>query len=187
MQLYGKGGRVFRCLWMLEEAGVEYEHVLVDWAAGESHLPEFLALNPNGKVPLLIDDEVTLFESLAINYHLARQHAPALWVANAHQESLATQWLAWGMGELEGPHDAANRSKSPIDEVRLQRSLDALRGVLAEQDYLLGETFSVVDLNIACLLLRPQYQKIAKQDGLLNDWFSACIKREALATAMAVG
>ncbi len=159
----------------------------MDWAAGESHLPEFLALNPNGKVPLLIDGEVRLFESLAINYHLARHHAPSLWVANAQQESLATQWLAWGMGELEGPHDAANRSKAQIDEVRLQRSLDALRAVLGEQAYLLGETFSVVDLNTACLLLRPQYQKIARQDAVLGTWFNACIKRQALTAAMALG
>lgn len=187
MQLYGKGGRVFRCLWMLEEAGVEYERVPIDWAAGESHQPEFLALNANGKVPLLVDGvdgKVVLFESLAINYHLARHHAPSLWVSGTSQESLATQWLAWGMGELEGPHDAANRSKTSIDEVRLQVSLDALRRVLAEQAYLLGETFSVVDLNTACLLLRPQYQKIARQDAVLSNWFNACVKRKALTAAM---
>lgn len=184
MRLYGKGGRVFRCLWMLEEAGLDYERVLTDWSVGESHTPEFLALNPNGKVPLLVDGELQLFESFAINYHIARRHAPDLWVANAEDESRASQWLAWGMGELEGPHDAANRSKTAIDEARLRRSLGALKQVLADQTYLVGDQFSVVDLNTACLLLRPQYRTIAQHDPDLNTWFAACIEREALARAI---
>lgn len=183
MRLYGIGGRVFRCLWMLQEAGVDYDRVLVDWSLGESRTPEFLALNPNGKVPLLVDGELRLFESLAINYHLARTYAPDLWVATAQDEALAMQWLAWGMGELEGPHDAANRNQTPIDATRFQVSLDALRQSLTKQAFLAGDQFSVLDLNTACLLLRPQYQKIARQDPQLGPWFKACIEREALAQA----
>ena len=91
MQLYGVGGRVFRCLWMLEEVGAEYEQIPVDWSAGESRTADFLALNPNGKVPLLVDGDLRLFESLAINYYLARRYAPQLWAANAAQEANATQ------------------------------------------------------------------------------------------------
>jgi glutathione S-transferase len=89
MQLYGTGGRVFRCLWMLEEAGIDYERVPVDWSLGESRTPAFLVLNPNGKVPLLVDGELQLFESLAINYHLARTCAPDLWVATAQAMAMA--------------------------------------------------------------------------------------------------
>ncbi len=185
MILYGKGGRSFRCLWMLEEAGVDFQHVPVDWAAGESRTPEFLAINPNGKVPVLDDGSLRLFESLAINYHLARNHAAGLWVEHAQAESLALQWLAWGMGELEGPHDAANRAEQNIDGDRLQVSLDALRAALRSQPYLLGDRFSVVDLNTACLLLRPQYRRIARNDPELSTWFRACTSREALERAMA--
>lgn len=180
MQLYGIGGRVFRCRWMLEEAGLEYEQVPIDWSKGESRTPEFLALNPNGKVPLLIDEDLRLFEALAINYYLARRYAPGLWVADGHQEALATQWLAWGLAELEGPHDSANRSKSSIDVERFQVSLDALRRCLTQQPFLLGENFSVVDLNTACLLLRPQYQQVAREDAELGEWFDTCVSRPAL-------
>ncbi len=170
---------------MLEEAGIAYEHVLVDWAAGESHTAEFLAINPNGKIPVLVDGELQLFESLAINYHLARHHASDLWVDNSHDESLALQWLAWGMGELEGPHDAANRDQSDIHHERLDVSLNALRQTLAERTFMLGDTFTVVDLNTASLLLRPQYRKVARDDATLGTWFRACTTRPALQQAMA--
>ena len=68
LRLYGKGGRTFRSIWMLEEAGVAYERIAIDWAVGESHTDAFLAINPNGKVPVLQDDNVYFFESFAINY-----------------------------------------------------------------------------------------------------------------------
>lgn len=185
MKLYGKGGRSFRCLWMLEEAGINYEHVLTDWSAGESRTPEFLAINPNGKIPVLVDGDLRLFESLAINYHLARNHAVDMWFNNSRDESLAIQWLAWGLGELEGPHDAANRDESEIDAERLQISLNALRRTLSDQSYMLGDNFTVVDLNTASLLLRPQYRKAVGRDHNLKEWFKACTSRPALERATA--
>ena len=167
---------------MLEEADVAYERVLTDWSIGESHSESFLALNPNGKVPVLRDNENVYFESLAINYHVARTHARQFWVRD-DQTSEAIQWLAWGMGELEGPHDAANRAGSEIDLDRANRSLNVLRQCLMSQPYVMGETFTVVDLNTACLLLRPQYRSVAENDTELADWFSRCISRPKLQRA----
>ncbi|MEM7000840.1 MAG: glutathione S-transferase [Pseudomonadota bacterium] len=183
MKLYGKGVRAFRCLWMLEETGIDYEHVLTDWSSGASRTPEYLAINPNGKVPVLEDGGLRLFESLAINYHLALNYAANLWCNSSRDESLAMQWLAWGMGELEGPHDAANRSETQIHTERLQISLNALRRTLSNQPYMLGEKFTVVDLNTASLLLRPQYRKIALTDQELRAWFKTCTGRPALEKA----
>ncbi len=170
---------------MLEETGIDYEHVLVDWSAGESRTAEFLAINPNGKVPVLVDGDLRIFESLAINYHLARRYAENLWVSNSRDESLATMWLAWGLSELEGPHDAANLHARDIDAERLQIALNALRQTLDNQTYLLGNQFTVVDLNTASLLLRPQYRKAALDDPDLGTWFRACTRRGALERAMA--
>ena len=59
-----------RVLWALEELGVPYEKVRLDLAAGDQRKPEYLALNPNGKVPLLVHDGEPIFESLAILLHL---------------------------------------------------------------------------------------------------------------------
>ncbi|MEM1433436.1 MAG: glutathione S-transferase family protein [Pseudomonadota bacterium] len=185
MKLYGKGGRSFRCLWMLEETGIDYEHVLIDWSAGESRSPEYLAINPNGKIPVLVDDDLRLFESLAINYYLARNYALAMWFNNSRDESVAIQWLAWGLGELEGPHDAANRDGRQIDADYLQVSLNVLRQTLRNQPYMLGDKFTVVDLNAASLLLRPQYRKVTRDDHDLREWFRACTSRPALEKALA--
>lgn len=66
--LYGvPRSRTMRCLWMLEELGVPYENVPTHFATGECKTPEFLTINPNGHIPALVDGDVTLFESLAIN------------------------------------------------------------------------------------------------------------------------
>lgn len=181
--VYGKGGRTFRCLWMLGESELEYEHETVDWAQGESRTDAFLSINANGKVPVLRDDDLVLFESLAINYHLARVHAPHLWPDA--RESEATQWLAWGMGELEGPHDAANRTGSEVNLAQVEFALRALRKLLSKGEYMLSEQFSVVDLNTACLLLRPQFRSLAANDPEIGGWFHRCTSRSALARATA--
>ena len=187
LTLYGKGGRTFRSIWMLEEAQLSYDRVFVDWSRGESHTAEFLRINPNGKVPALKDRDAVYFESLAINYHIARTHARTharnLWVTDDYT-SAAIQWLAWGMGELEGPHDAANKLNVQIDPTRLNRSLEALRRCVGGSDeYITGDRFTVVDLNIACLLLRPQYRPVAQEDPSIANWFLRCIRRPALQRA----
>ena len=180
MILYGQGGRTFRCLWMLEEAGIDYERVLVDWSNGETLSAEYLSLNPNGKVPLLMDGESTVFESLLINYYIALNYAPSFWV----QDNLAAaQWLAWGLSELEGPHDAANQHRTKIDVQRFNRSTNFLRSRLKGRKYLMEEHFSVIDLNIACLLLRPQYHSLITADADLAEWLCTCRRRPALGRA----
>ena len=181
MKLYGKGGRTYRSLWMLEEAEVEYERELVDWSQGEALAAEYIALNPNGKVPLLVDGETIVFESFVINYYLAKHYAPSLWIDD---DLLTSQWLAWGLSELEGPHDAANRAKTEIDQDRLDRSLNLLRRELRKQPYIAGSEFTVVDLNTACLAFRPQYRPVIEADGELRDWLGRCSARPALSRAM---
>ncbi len=184
IQLYGTvRSRAFRCLWMLEECGVSYELVPTDYASDAVRKPQFLTLNPNGKVPLLVDGDVVLFESLAINLYLASRYMPSLWPA-AQAELM--QWMMWCMGELEGPHDAANRSQLPIDAARLDRSLEALRRQIRTQGYVLGDRFCVADLNVAAVLMRPQYRPIARADATLAEWFGECSDRPALQRALAV-
>ncbi len=78
MKLYGiAGSRAMRSLWAAEEVGVEYEHVPTHFI-GDSKKPDYLAINPNGRVPALVDGDVTLFESMAINLYLARKYGGAL-------------------------------------------------------------------------------------------------------------
>ena len=172
---------------MLEEAGVEYQLQQVAFSTGETRRNAHLRINPNGKVPVLVDGERTIVESLAINLHLARNYAPQFWPAGQFADSDAYQWLAWAMGELEGPHDAANRSGTDVDSAALHTSLDFLRRRLANQSYIHGQQFSVTDLNTAAVLLRPQFRAVARSDAQIRDWFDICVHLPALQRAMVSG
>jgi glutathione S-transferase len=103
LRLYGTPQtRTFRPLWMLEELGIPYELVKTDFANGDTRTPEFLALNPNGHVPALVDGGLTLFESMAINLYLAETYGKGtLWPDSAHDRARAAQWSFWVMSECE--------------------------------------------------------------------------------------
>src|SRR5262249_14596027 len=101
--LYGVPmSRAIRPLWMLEELGVPYENVKIDFTGG-SRTPEYLKINPNGHIPALRDGDLTLWESLAINLYLARKYDRGLWPTTVEDEGRAFQWSIWAMTELEEP------------------------------------------------------------------------------------
>jgi glutathione S-transferase len=103
LRLYGTPQtRTFRPLWLLEELGVPYELVKTDFADGSTRTPEFLRLNPNGHVPVLVDGELMLSESMAINLYLAEEYGQGtLWPASAADRARAVQWSFWVMTECE--------------------------------------------------------------------------------------
>jgi glutathione S-transferase len=87
---------------MLEELGVPYELVKTDFANGDTRTPEFLRINPNGHVPALVDGDLTLWESMAINLYLAERYGQGtLWPASAADRARAVQWSFWAMSECE--------------------------------------------------------------------------------------
>lgn len=148
---------------MLEETGLPYEAHLVDIAADESHDPAFLSLNPNGKIPALIDPAgprgapVGLFESGAILLYLAEKTGRFL-DPDRREETLS--WLMWQMGGL-GPmagqvgffHKFAGREwedKRPRDRyvAELRRLLGVLDTRLADREWIVGD-YSIAD--IACI------------------------------------
>ncbi len=114
IMLYGiLDSRASRCLWMLEELGLEYESVPVHFL-GDVSQPEYLAINPNGRIPALDDHGLVLFESLAINLHLARKYEGGLWPSDADNQSRAIQWSIWAMTELEPPVGEVIRNRSAL-------------------------------------------------------------------------
>ena len=75
LKIYGVArSRAFRTLWMAKELGLDYEHIKVDFATGETRAPEHFALNPNGHVPVIDDDGFILWELMAINLYLAKKY-----------------------------------------------------------------------------------------------------------------
>jgi glutathione S-transferase len=163
--LYGvPRSRAMRCLWMLEELGVPYENAKVNFATGETRSPDFLRINPNGHVPALRDGDVTLFESLAINLYLARRYDGGLWPKTVADEGRAYQWTVWAMTELEEPvvialvhrmflPESQRDPKRAADAaVRFEKPRGVLEAALAGKPNLLGDDFTVADLNVASVM-----------------------------------
>lgn len=88
-------------MWMLEELGLEYERIPTDHRAGEHHAPAYAALNPNLRVPTLVDGDLVLWESIAINLYLAGRYDGGLWPRGEAGRGVAYQWSLWGVTELE--------------------------------------------------------------------------------------
>ena len=166
IKIYGVArSRAARVLWMAKELGLDYEHIKVNFATGETRRPELMALNPNGHVPVIDDDGFILWESMAINLYLAKKYgAGGLYPSGLQDEARAWQWSFWGMTEVERPLLTAlmNRAVYPDNqrdaaaadaaEKALAQPLGVLEGALARSANLLGARFTVVDLNVASIL-----------------------------------
>src|SRR5262245_42115757 len=105
MKLYEFGPtRSIRARWTLQELGVDFESVTVNLIAGEHRRPEFLALNPAGKLPVLVDGDVVLTESVAIPLYLGEKYPEKGFVpTGAAQRAELNRWLLFTATELEQP------------------------------------------------------------------------------------
>ena len=105
MRLYGLGPtRSLRALWALRELDAEFEFVPVDLRAGENRSPDFLRLNPAGKLPVLVDGDLVLTESAAIVMYLAEKYADrGLMPSGLTERAQAYRWTMFAVTELEQP------------------------------------------------------------------------------------
>jgi glutathione S-transferase len=196
--LYGSSNsRAIRSIWAIEETGIDYEHVPTNFAE-QSKTPEYLAVNPNGRIPALVDGDLTLFESMAINLYLARTYCRELHPADAAAEALAQQWSVWGISEIEPLQmrivvqkffvDDEKRNYKSIEgaEKGLKRPLDVLNRHLSDQSWLLDDGFSIADLNLSAVmsLLKQTRTDISEFENVTR-WLDACYQRPALARARA--
>jgi glutathione S-transferase len=142
----------------LEEAKAAYEIVAVNLMKGEQKNPDYLKLNPNGKVPTLVDDGVVMWESIAILLYLAEKFPAAnLLPAAAADRARAFQWLVWQPTTFGAPASTLfrqmrftpedKRDQKVIDQARAEvtKNAEILSGGLQGRDYLAG-TFSVADM-----------------------------------------
>ena len=197
LRIYGlPASRTFRCLWAAEEAGLAYENV--PWSTKGPEIKEaaYLAINPNGTIPALADDGFNLFESLAINFYLARKSGRLL-PADARGEALVLQWTLWAATECE-PHignwyyhtqmlpPAERKPEVAADAAaRLPRRLQILDDALAGRDHLVGGDFTLADLNVAAVLFRaPQFGLDAYPN--VKAWHARCLARPAAQRAIAM-
>jgi glutathione S-transferase len=194
LKIYGVArSRAARVLWMAKELGLDYEHVKVDFATGATRTPAHLALNPNGHIPVINDDGFILWESMAINLYLAKKYgAGRLYPSRLGDEATAWQWSFWGTTEVERPLLAAllNRAVYPererdaaaadAGERQLAQPLGVLDSVLGHSPNLLGENFTVADLNVASILAWARPANIDMSAfPKTAEWLKNCAERPA--------
>ena len=194
IKLYGvPASRTARSLWMLAELGVEYKNIPVHWAKEAKEAP-FLALNPNGKIPVLVDDDGTvLYEAMAINLYLAEKYGKGtLWPDSQADRGRCYQWSLWVMTEVEphGTNVVLNRNRPPeecderiakAEEAALQKRLQILDTALEGRDYLLDCGFCVADLNVCSVVYILETLGRVDFSGFpnLTAWIRRCVTRPA--------
>ncbi|PXA87510.1 glutathione S-transferase [Nostoc sp. 3335mG] len=187
----------------LEELGLAYEPHLIEIGQNETWTPEYLSLNPNGKIPAIIDPDgpggkpIGLFESGAILVYLADKTGRLL-PADPAQRYEALQWIFWQMGAV-GPmfgqlgffHRFAGREfedKRPRDRyaAETRRLLGVLDDRLASRAYMMGDDYGMVDIAllgwVRNLIGFYEAREIADYDSLKHvpAWLDRCLERPAV-------
>jgi glutathione S-transferase len=145
LKLYGGArSRASIIQWYLEELALPYEYILLDMQAGEHRQPGFLAINPMGKVPAIIDNELKLWESGAILLYLADKYGG---ISTPEERAQWAQWTLFANATLgPGIFVEANRERE------MPRLMTPLDEIFSQQPFLLGDRFTVADVAVGSLL-----------------------------------
>lgn len=209
LTIYGiPASRAIRPLWAATELELDFTHINLDYQGGGTRTPAFLAINPNGHVPVVVDQrpadqggEVVVWESMACALYLARHHGAAdglgITPANPAEDAEALRWSFWAVNEVE--RDALtvlmHRMVMPVGRRKAElaqaaeRRLVAPLGVIEQQlelqqatgaQFLAAQRFTVADLCAASVLnwARPAGQ-LMSQHPLTHEWIIRCIGRPA--------
>ncbi len=142
----------------LEETGLDYEPIAIDTRRGDQHQPAYLALNPNGKAPTLVDGDVTVFDSNAILLYLAEKTGQFLPEDTGQARGQLLSWLmfvATGVGPFSGQAvHFRHFTPEPVSYGQQRYSFEARRHWkivderLAAHPYMLGDTYTIVDMAV---------------------------------------
>ncbi|MBW7831682.1 MAG: glutathione S-transferase family protein [Simplicispira suum] len=206
LTIYGiAASRAVRPLWAATELGLDFAHVPLRYQEGATRAPEFLALNPNGHIPVLIDErpegQVVLWESMACTLYLARYYGRADGVdispATPQEDAQALRWSFWTVTELEKdaltvlmhrrvmPEAQRKGDLADAAEKRLKQPLAVLESeLLAQQargcDWLAGPRFTVADLCVASVLAWAlPARALLAQHPVSSAWLERCLARPA--------
>jgi glutathione S-transferase len=205
LKIYGVyQSRASRTYWMARELGLDFESVPViqarrvaDPTAAEAPFntrsPGFLEINPNAHIPTIEDDGLILWESIAINLYLARKHKGPLAPQSLAEEGLMESWSLWAVNQIE--QDAVKIVLTYDNELQdtpggketiaaatrlLKRPFEILNQHLATRDYLIGDRFTVADLNVAEICRYAMSEAaLAGPNTNVVAWYERCHDRPA--------
>ena len=197
---YANPSRAIRPRWLLEEIGTPYELVRLDLSAGDQKRPEYLAINPNGTVPTLVDGDLTLFESAAICAYLAdrfpeAQLAPPL---GTPDRGRYYQWMHYSMAAIDMPvitifhHTLFKPEHERIVAIaeenreRLATALLVVDRALVGKPYILGHRFGAADIMMGSGLIWARgMHLIPGERGQTLEYVARLVQRPAFQRASA--
>lgn len=189
-------GNVQKLIFLLEELGLDYAREDYGRQFGNTQTPEYRAMNPNAKVPTLVDGDLVIWESNSILRYLAAKAGSPLLPSDLGARSEVERWMDWQLASLNGPYLAIFKEAKKAPEERgpgfeadakeLASQLALLDGALAGRDWLAGKDFSVADICLApivarCVAFPVDLPALAN----VKAWLERVGARPAFATATA--
>ncbi len=168
--------------------GADYQLEFVDLGAGQQSTPEYLAVNPLGKVPAMQEGDFSIGESAAIMRYMARQYESDLYPQEAQAQAKVDQWMDYVNHHIRGPVASVhfNRSLAPLfgvepdmaslakGEQMLTSNLPIIETALSKHGYLCGDTMSLADVALVAALDPIEMSKIDISDyKTLSAWRAA--------------
>ena len=153
--------------WVLEELGIPYEKVKLDFQAGDTKKPEFLKVNPNGCVPAIVHDGKAIWESAAIAIYLGETFGvdKGLFPAPGPRRGAAMKWIVWAnasLGIASARHQFASSPRVPAEQhnaaaaaagaAEVERYLGVLDAALPGNSWLVGHSFSIADAHVGAFV-----------------------------------
>lgn len=194
--------RASRNIWLAEEAGLDLPLVPVwqarrvsdpeaEGAPMNTRSPAFLKLNPMGSVPVLTDGDLVLAESMAINLYLAGRYGGDLGPRDDRELGLVAQWTLFAATSVEGPALAIQRAYEGDEDdselgqqgivgqaEALRRPYGAAEAHLALHEFLVGDRFTVADVNLAeCVRYAQGHSPLLAAHPALDAWLRRCQAR----------
>lgn len=206
LTIYGiPASRAVRPLWAATELGLDFRHVELAYQDRGTRTPEFLAINPNGHVPAMVDarpeGDVVVWESMACALYIARHHGKAdgmgITPATPREDAEALRWSFWAVTEVEAdaltvlmhrlvmPMERRKPELADAAERRLAVPLRVIeqhlqRQQAAGQAHLSATRFTVADLCVASVLNWSRPSKVLMDaHPLTHDWIRRCMARPA--------
>ena len=203
LTIYGTAAsRAARPLWVAQELQLAYEHIPLHYLGGGTRTPEFLAINPNGHIPVVVDSGVVVWESMACALYLADRFRPdgvtPLGAATSAEQAELLRWSFWAVTECEKDalafvmHSAlmpVERRKPALAleaERRLAAPLKVLEQHLQQQQnslpdpFLAGARFTVADVCVASVLAWVRHAPtLMAPYPAVQAWLARCLARPA--------
>jgi glutathione S-transferase len=198
MKLYGyRNGRTLRAAWALEEAGAQYEYVEIDLMRGEGREPQFLEINPAGKVPVLDDDGTIITESAAICMHVAEKYPQSRLMppASTLERSQCYKWISYIITELDSPLWTIAKHRFALPRERrvpavietagweFRTAVKVLAKELGDREYLVRDCLTVADIIAGHTLSWAKSARLALGSDELERYLERLLAREAVTRA----